>query len=79
VKDASPFGGKHIRGYIRNNSTRTYGYLQVSFTLFDANGYQVGTALDNTIDLKPGRTWKFDAYVLEDSAIVAEGPDISGW
>lgn len=59
------YGGE-ITGKIRNNTNREYGYAQVTFNLYDAAGNQVGTAMDNINNLKPGATWVFKAITLED-------------
>ena len=51
-----------IRGKIRNNSqAKTYSYVQVSFTLYNSDDEQVGTAFANTNNLEPASVWSFKA------------------
>ncbi|WP_432766945.1 FxLYD domain-containing protein [Thermoclostridium caenicola] len=42
----------YITGTIKNNKGRTLSYAQVTINLYDADGNQVGTALDNIAILK---------------------------
>ena len=50
-----------VVGRIRNNTKRTYSYVQVTFRLYDSQGDQVGSAMANVNGLEPGGTWKFKA------------------
>lgn len=50
-----------VTGTFTNNSGTEMSYVQVSYTLFDESGAQVGTALANTNNLADGGTWKFEA------------------
>lgn len=54
------FGGE-ITGIVVNRRRRKVDYAQISFNLYDDNGNQVGTALANITNLKPGGRWKFTA------------------
>jgi len=65
----------HITGIIRNNTSKSYSYVQITFGVYDANGNKVGTALDNIAGLGANETWSFEAlgtgaengtYKLED-------------
>lgn len=51
----------HITGIIRNNTAKSYSYVQVTFGIYDADGNKVGTALDNIAGLGANETWSFDA------------------
>ena len=51
-----------ITGRIRNNTAHSYGYVQVTFNLYNTAGEQVGTALANVNNLEPGTVWKFKAF-----------------
>ena len=55
------------------------GYIEVTFTLYDADGNNIGTALANTNNLKDGGTWKFEAIVLEDDVASFELNEITGY
>ena len=71
--------GTYIVGTIKNNSGMEKGYMEVTFTLYDTNGNNIGTALDNTNNLKDGGTWKFEAMVLEDDVASFELNEITGY
>lgn len=66
-KDISTFkvtkqgGFVHIKGDVKINSSVTYSYVEIKFNLFDSDGKQIGTAMDNITDVSPGTTWSFDA------------------
>ena len=61
----------YINGTIRNNTSRTCSYLQVTFNLYDAAGNQVGTAFDNITNLEAGGTWRFKAMGINDDSITS--------
>jgi len=75
------YGTRYISGIVRNNSDHSYGYVQITVPLYDADGNQVGSALDNINDLNPGGTWKFKAIVLEEGKLTFRQSEIevSGW
>jgi hypothetical protein len=68
-----------ITGVVKNNTNKTYDYLQISFTLYDANDNVVDTAFTNINNVKPGQTWKFEAMYFEESAVRWELDEITGW
>jgi|LFRM01.1.fsa_nt_gb uncharacterized membrane protein len=70
---------RYIVGTVKNNSSREYSYVQVEINLYDDEGNQVGSTMDNTNNLEPGGTWKFKAIVLEDSATEYKIKDVSGF
>lgn len=51
----------HITGQVKNNSDKVLDYAQITFSLYDANGNVVGTAMDNIVNLGGGEIWSFDA------------------
>jgi len=59
----------YIIGTIKNNTSKKYNYVQVTFILTDDDMNQVGTAMDNINDLEPGATWKFKALIFDDSDV----------
>ena len=69
----------YIVGTIKNNSGMEKGYIEVTFTLYDANGNNIGTALANTNNLKDGGTWKFEAIALENDVKSFELDEVSGF
>ena len=70
-----------ITGTLTNNTDQKKSYIQVEYTLYDADGNQVGTALANTNNLKAGGTWKFEATgtVAPDKVSSWERSDVSGF
>ena len=71
--------GSYIVGVVKNNTNKTYEYLQISFTLYDANDNVVDTAFTNINNIKPGQTWKFEAMYFDESAVRWELDEITGW
>ena len=73
------YGNQIIVGVIKNNTSVDKDYIQVSFTLYDANGNNIGTAWTNTNNLKAGGTWKFEAGILEDNVESFEIDEVTGF
>lgn len=63
--------GVYIKGTLKNNSGRDCSYLQVTFNLYDKDGNQIGTALDNINNLEKDGTWKFKAMGIDSEGEVA--------
>lgn len=53
-----------IKGTLKNTSKREFSYVSVHFALYDQDGNQIETAIDNMNYLQPGSTWTFDAVIL---------------
>lgn len=68
-----------ISGMIKNNTDQTPSYVQVTFNLYDEEGNQIGTAMDNINDLEAGRTWKFEAVSWEEGVASYRLAEISGF
>lgn len=69
---------RYVVGHIKNNTNRTYSYVQISINLYN-DGTQVGSTLANVNHLEAGSTWEFKALITEDSATEYKIADISGW
>lgn len=54
----------YIVGDIRNNSRKTYKYVQVEINIYNGSGVQIGSTLANVNNLEPGVIWRFRAMVL---------------
>lgn len=54
----------YIEGYVKNNRDKDYSYVQIEFVCYDADGNNLGTAIDNTNNLLANQTWKFKAMFL---------------
>lgn len=61
-----------ITGTLTNNTDKDYGYIQVEYNLYDADGAQIGTAFANTNNLKAGGVWKFEALCLVEPDKIAK-------
>ena len=68
----------YIEGTIKNNTDQDKSYVQVTFILYDAEGNQIGSAMDNINNLKAGGTWKFKAMGMEEAASYELG-EITGF
>lgn len=56
--------GYYIEGNVKNNRDKNYSYVQIEFICYDANGTNLGTAVDNTNNLLANQTWKYKASAL---------------
>lgn len=59
------YGSQCINGAIKNTSGKQLSYVGVTFALYDQDGNQIGTAIDNINDLTPDSTWKYTAMTLD--------------
>lgn len=50
-----------VDGTFTNLTSKQISYVQVSYSLYDADGAQIGTAYANTTNLDANGTWKFEA------------------
>ena len=53
-----------ISGTLKNSKNKDYSYVSVEFSIYDAQGNNIGSALDNMNNLGEGETWKFCASSL---------------
>ena len=53
-----------ITGVAKNPTKRKYSYASIQFSLYDANGNNLGTALASINNLGGGETWNFEATLL---------------
>ncbi len=53
-----------IKGTAKNTSGRNYSYASVEFSVYDASGNNLGTALANINNLGSGDTWRFEANLF---------------
>lgn len=73
-------GTTYIEGEIKNNTDKSYSYVQVTFNLYDANGAQLGTAVDNINNLEANATWKYKALGLVTEKVSSyKFAEITGW
>ncbi len=70
----------YIEGEIKNNTDKQYTYVQVTFILYDENGAQLGTAMDNINNLEANGTWKYKAVALTTENVASyKLSEITGW
>ncbi|MCD8285987.1 MAG: FxLYD domain-containing protein, partial [Clostridia bacterium] len=48
---------------VAENTKQDYSYVALEFSVYDADGYNLGTALDNISNLAKGDKWKFEAHL----------------
>lgn len=71
--------GYYVSGTIKNNKDKEYSYVQVTFNLYDADGAQIGTAMDNINNLEANGTWKFKAIGITENVASYKLAEITGW
>ena len=73
-------GTTYIEGEIKNNTDKTYSYVQVTFNLYDKNESQLGTAIANINNLEPNAIWKYKAIGLVTEKVASyKLVEITGW
>lgn len=78
--NTNSLGTCYIEGTIQNNTNKTYSYAQVTFNIFDAEGNQLGTAVDNINNFQANGTWKYKAMGLTTEKVASyEFVEITGW
>lgn len=73
------YGYTTIVGKVKNNTDKEWAYVQVEISLFDKDGNQMGSTLDNINNLGAGATWSFKAMGLEKDISKYEIKEVSGW
>lgn len=53
-----------IKGKLKNKSSNDFSYVSVTFAIYDAEGNQIETALDNINYLQAGSVWSFNASMF---------------
>lgn len=53
-----------ISGALKNVSKSQFSYVSITFTLYDDNGYNIGSAMANMNYLGAGETWRYEAISL---------------
>lgn len=56
--------GYYLEGIVTNQTDKDYSYVSIEFICYDADGNNLGTALDNTNSLLANQTWKYKAMFL---------------
>lgn len=80
IETTSEYDSPAFKGLIKNNTNREMEYVQIEITLYDAENNQIGSALDNTSNLKAGSGWKFTAISLDNAKEFDHYEyEITGW
>ncbi len=53
-----------IKGKLKNTSSKEFSYVSVTFAIYDEEGNQIETALDNMNYLQAGSVWSFNATMI---------------
>lgn len=61
----------YISGSVKNRTGRELNYAQIIFNLYDKEGAQIGTAVDNINNIREDGVWKFKAMALENAEDIA--------
>jgi hypothetical protein len=56
----------HVKGTVKANSNTYDDFIFINISIYDENGYKVGTAYDECSGIKKGETWGFDALYIGD-------------
>ncbi len=70
---------RYITGKVKNNSGKDVSYVQIEINLYDKDGNQIGSTLDNVNNLEKDGVWSFKAIMLEDNAASYKIKDITGF
>ena len=54
----------NITGKLKNTSNKQFSYVSVTFAIYDENGNQIETAMDNMNYLQAGSVWSFNAQMF---------------
>lgn len=72
----------YIEGTVKNKGSKKFSYVSINFNCYDANGNNLGSALDNTNNLLANETWKYKAIFMGSNAediARCEYYEVSGW
>ena len=69
-----------IKGKLKNTTSRKFSYVSVTFAIYDENGIQIGTAMDNMNYLQAGNIWSFKAIGwTDDEPASYKLVEVSAW
>lgn len=55
-----------INGIVENTRDESTDHVEVRVRVYDSDGNQFDSYLDNTTDLQAGGSWKFSVYILDE-------------
>ena len=71
--------GSDITGSVRNNSSKSFKFAEVSITLLDSSGSVVSMEQTQVKDLGPGQTGAFDAPTFGNKFASFKITDVKGY
>jgi hypothetical protein len=71
--------GSEITGRAVNISDTGASYVQLDWSIYDASGSKIGTAMTNISNLAAKEGWNFSAGVLEDGATEAKFDGVTAY
>ena len=66
--EADEYGGMNVVGVVENNTSEDLAFVTISFAVYDADGFKLGTTEDIIESLGAGEKWKFKAMVYQEGA-----------
>lgn len=60
-------GSMRVMGVVRNTSSQAHRRVKVDISLYDETDTEIGSTSTTTEDLGPGKKWRFEAPVYQDS------------
>jgi len=71
----------YIEGTVKNNTDKTYDYLQVTYNVYDKDDNNLGTCLANNNNIEANGTWKFKAVCSGTAEDITNYKlaEITGW
>jgi len=71
----------YIEGLVKNNTDKSYSYVQVTFNVYDSEDNLLGSCWDNVNNLKENGTWKIKAICSGDAKNIVryELEDFTSW
>ena len=57
----------YVEGIVSNNADTMASYVQVTVRVYDGDGNQLDSYIDNTSDLAADTTWAFEVVIVEDA------------
>lgn len=77
-ENLSEGGLRYVTGEIRNNTNKSYSYVQVEINMYKDDTV-LGSTLANVNNLGPGETWKFKALITDDDCNRYTIKDVTGF
>lgn len=52
-----------INGLLKNNTSKKLSFVEIKYNVYDAEGNQIGSSMDNIENLSSGKTWSFNVIL----------------